>query len=441
MSSTLTMMESSSDTAFFKIKPTKRSNPEERTTLDVIHQHQLTLMTSEKSQVPGLKEKMSQLDREIHHTSDDILRGQLENKMIRMKEETEKKNKKDRVYDYFLNTGDVLFQYYEMQDAIAHGASSSMMERMRRKPGDVLSALESAINHEKQSTEISLEPITKETEKGTGTGIGTATGAGKVKGTGKKGKKKGPDTTQTLSRNGLLETYLQKIDPSYNKKQASLNDTSDECELCGEDMIFSQNEATLYCTGCGCVEFILIDSDRPSYKDPPRESSYYAYKRINHFNELLAQFQAKETTEIPDDIFGQILTELKKQRITDTTNIKYRSMRDILRKLKLNRLYDHIPHIINRLNGYNTPVMNRETEEKLRHMFKEIQPSFQKHCPKNRRNFLSYAYVLYKFCELLELDEFLANFPLLKNRDKLYQQSKIWQKICEDMRWEFIASV
>ena len=421
-------MDTSSDTAFFKIKPTKRSNPEERTTLDVIHQHQLSLMKSEEQQVSGLKDRLEQLNTQIEHTNDDILRGQLENKFIRMKEETDKKNKKDRIYDYFLNTGDVLFQYYEMQDAIAHGASTSMMERTRRKPGDVLSALESAIKQEESSP---VDDIKEQKE------IPLKKGKGGKKG--KKGQKK--DETQNLSRNGLLESYLQKIDPSYNKKQPSMNDTSDECELCGEDMIFSQNEATLYCTGCGCVEFILIDSDRPSYKDPPRESSYYAYKRINHFNELLAQFQAKESTEIPEDTFGQILTELKKQRITDTTNIKYRAMRDILRKLKLNRLYDHIPHIINRLNGYNTPVMDRETEEKLRHMFKEIQPSFQKHCPKNRRNFLSYAYVLYKFCELLELDEFLANFPLLKNRDKLYQQSKIWQKICEDMRWEFIASV
>jgi hypothetical protein len=30
----------------------------------------------------------------------------------------------------------------------------------------------------------------------------------------------------------------------------------------------------------------------------PREVSYYAYKRINHFNEWLAQFQAKECTDI-----------------------------------------------------------------------------------------------------------------------------------------------
>jgi predicted amidophosphoribosyltransferase len=216
---------------------------------------------------------------------------------------------------------------------------------------------------------------------------------------------------------------------------------SGECMECGADMMFSQTEAMLYCTECGMTEFILIDSDRPSYKDPPRESSYYAYKRINHFNELLAQFQAKGSTEIPQDVYDQIAAELKKQRITDFKSIKYKQMREVLRKLKLNRQYDHIPFIISRLNGSIAPVMTRETEEKLRHMFKEIQPSFQKHCPKNRRIFLSYSYVLYKFCELLGLDEFLASFPLLKNRDKLYQQSKVWQNICEEMRWEFIRSV
>jgi len=85
--------------------------------------------------------------------------------------------------------------------------------------------------------------------------------------------------------------------------------------------------------------------------------------------------------------------------------------------------------------------MSREVEERLRFMFKEIQSSFIKHCPKNRSNFLSYSYVLYKFCELLELDSYLQCFPLLKNRDKLYNQDKIWEKICADLRWQFIKSI
>ena len=49
--------------------------------------------------------------------------------------------------------------------------------------------------------------------------------------------------------------------------------------------------------------------------------------------------------------------------------------------------------------------MSRETEEELRRMFTEIQIPFQKFCPKDRKNFLSYSYVLHKFVQLLDLDE------------------------------------
>ena len=48
----------------------------------------------------------------------------------------------------------------------------------------------------------------------------------------------------------------------------------------------------------------------------PSEVSYFAYKRINRLNEWLAQFQAKESTEIPKDVFDLIWIEIKKERIT-----------------------------------------------------------------------------------------------------------------------------
>ncbi len=392
------------------MKPTKRGNPEERTTLDVMHQFQLKRIQEEQEESFQLKEEVAELQSQIEATQDDLVRGQLENQLIKLKEEYDTKKNGERIYDYLLDTGGILFDYYDIQDKILSGASGDHVQKAKRKPGDVLSALESAATQEP-------DPQVEQKPK-------------------KKGKKE-----QGLSRDMLLEQYLLKINPDYIKKSNELDDMSGECTECGADMLFSQNEAMLYCEECGMTEFMLIDSDRPSYKDPPRESSYYAYKRINHFNELLAQFQAKGSTEIPQDVFDQIVAELKKQRITDFTNLKYRQMREVLRKLKLNRQYDHIPYIISRLNGSIAPVMDRETEERLRHMFKETQPSFQKHCPKNRRNFLSYSYVLYKFCELLELDEFLASFPLLKNRDKLYQQSKVWEHICREMSWEFIRSI
>jgi ribosomal protein S27AE len=393
----------------FKVRNPKRIVHEEKTTLDVIHQQHLQKITDDKEESILIEEDMKEIQSRMNETTDDLVRGQLENKLTRLKQKLDSKQNEDRLYDYLLDTGDVLFDYYNLQDKISQGHTTSISQWTKRKPGDVLSALETA---EAIDNNVELEVVKP------------------------KGKQSEP-----INRDMLLDKYLHIINPEYVKKKSEVDDMTGECMDCGSDMMFSQNEAMLYCTECGMTEFILIDSDRPSYKDPPRESSYYAYKRINHFNELLAQFQAKGSADIPQDVLEQIINELKKQRITDFKVIKYRQMREILRKLKMNRQYDHIPYIISRLNGSIAPIMNRETEEKLRHMFKEIQPSFQKHCPKNRRNFLSYSYVLYKFCELLELDDFLDSFPLLKNRDKLYQQSKVWQCICEEMGWEYIRSI
>ena len=121
--------------------------------------------------------------------------------------------------------------------------------------------------------------------------------------------------------------------------------------------------------------------------------------------------------------------------------IDNKKMREFLKKLRLNKFYEHIPHIINRLNGRPPMIMSRELEENLRIMFKEIQAPFLKHCPKGRKNFLSYSYVLHKFVQLLGLDEYIPSFPLLKSREKLHNQDLIWQKICSDLNWEFIKSI
>jgi hypothetical protein len=164
------------------------------------------------------------------------------------------------------------------------------------------------------------------------------------------------------------------------------------------------------------------------------------YKRINHFCEWLSQFQAKESTDIPQDIYIKIRTELKKNRIYNIGEITLPIMKSILKKLRLHNYYEHIPHIISKITNKPPPTINREIEDKLKIMFREIQGPFAKHCPKTRINFLSYSYVLHKMCQLLELDEFLKCFPLLNSRDKLRLQDKIWEKICIENKWEYWPS-
>jgi len=321
--------------------------------------------------------------------------------------------------DYFLNVGNMMFQYYDAQETVAAGTNVS-----------------TSITRMPSNSVLSYFSVPEETETKSEQKIKTV----------KTKKASDIESTEGLNRDKMLEKYLAVIDPSAIKSGilpgSGIEPGWGACPACEVDMTFYQNEAKLGCPECGFEEFILIDSEKPSYKDPPREITYFAYKKINHFNEWLAQFQAKENTDIPHDVIEAVLAEIKKERINDPKRVKKEKIHQILQKLKLSKMYDHVQQIRNRIQQQMTTlVLSRENEERLQFMFKEIQPAFIKFCPKGRSNFLSYPYVLSKLCQLLELDEFLPCFQLLKSREKLYQQDQVWQKICTDMGWQFIRSI
>jgi hypothetical protein len=247
--------------------------------------------------------------------------------------------------------------------------------------------------------------------------------------------------TNEIDKN-IISEYISNIDDEYIYNKFDTDELLIyKCKLCNENMNFKLVESELYCLKCGYTEDILVNSDKISYKDVPRELSYFAYKRINHFNEWLAQFQAKETTLVPLSVFEDVNLELKKNINLKEIDIKYITIREILKSTNNNKYYEHIPLIINVITGKKAPLLVNYHEEKLRNMFKEIQIPFMKHCPDNRKNFLSYSYVLHKFCQLLDLDHLLEYFPLLKSREKLKQQDKIWIKICDELQWQYIPSI
>jgi hypothetical protein len=249
-------------------------------------------------------------------------------------------------------------------------------------------------------------------------------------------KKKNKNMTKTQ----MFDKYMSYVDSKYISDKDKEDDI-EVCKQCYQQKLFVHAEGLLICQKCGDQDYVFIDCDKPSYKEPPKEIAYFAYKRINHFNEHISQFQGKESTEIPDEIYDQIKKEIKKERISDLNSIKPEKIREILKKLDLNKYYEHIPHIINHINGIPPPNITKSQEETLRVMFKEIQIPFMKYCPPERQNFLSYTYVLHKFCELLELDDLLPCFPLLKSREKLQEQDAIWEKICNDLGWCFYKSI
>jgi hypothetical protein len=406
-------------------------------TLESLHSQQLSTFADEKTNLPELRAKLKAMKQELaiaerDYTSPHILAqvhdiqtlmkyGRLETQIQELETKIAGLESGSTVADYFLRVGNILFSYTDAQERIAAGEApyDPSPTKKSRMPSNSVCAYFTSTPEVDSTNKLVVQEV--KTAK-------TATNL---------------DNTMGFKRDKALETYMHALDPDGTGTDVAIANSMAEdfgnCPICDTEMYF--NDTFLDCPQCGHRDMILVDSEKPSYKDPPREMSYYAYKKINHLNEWLAQFQAKETTEISVAVLDQIKTELRKERITDMSKVKPSKLKEVIKKLKLHRCYDHVAHILNRLNGVSAPVLSREVEEKLRFMFKEIQFSFVKHCPKKRSNFLSYSFVLYKFCELLELDEYLPCFPLLKSREKLYMQDKIWQKICEDMSWEFIRTV
>ena len=234
--------------------------------------------------------------------------------------------------------------------------------------------------------------------------------------------------------------YLKNI-----QEPTSLHHIVDNVFVCKEcfvgEMIQLDYEGVLICNNSNCANQImyLVEHEKTSYKEPPKEVCFYAYKRINHFREILAQFQAKESTQIPDEIIKNIQKQIKKERINVAT-ITNKKAKEILKKFGYNKYYEHIPFIKDKL-GIKPPIMSPELEDKLCSLFMEIQRPYAKYCPDDRVNFLNYYYTIYKLCELLDETEFLPYFPMLKDREKQIEQDEIWKKICKELNWEFVPTL
>jgi len=385
-------------------------------------------------------------DEEIYEINRNLWNSNIElrEKIIDVKTKINELNNIDEI-EYYKNTSYILFQYYETvekqaninnvligKDNIIKSSSDLHMKQMKTIKTEskkkkinnssntinVLDALNN-INEEKKSYNINenINIVNNNDEKSLNI----------------------EENIIKEDKSTLVDKYMSIINKKHVRNVEEEN--IEMCKQCKIQMTCLQHDAIIICNNCGYQELLLVEQNRPILKQNTKDTSHFCYKRINHFREWCNQVQGKESTDIPDEIFEKILAEIKKEKIIDLKKITYTKMRDILKRLRINKYYEHINYIINRINGIPTPQFSPELEEKLCSMFRSIQAPFLKHCPKDRKNFLSYSYVLYKFFQILGLNEYLRYFPLLKSREKLYIQDQIWKKICIDLNYEIIPSL
>ena len=372
----------------FKPKNTKKILVSQKinTTLDGKHNEIIKeFKSNEENLIPALKEERLKLKKKLLKETISIEEElEIKDRLHDIKKQISDLKSSEK--EYLLSNSEYIFDYFENKKKVAEGTNKTTLLDNFFK-----------INKDKKSNTVASQEITN------------------------------------------IQKYLSNVDETFLDVGNFVIQTN-ICQGCFKgELIPEDNEGILVCNHCFKSIQYLVENEKPSYKEPPKEVCFYAYKRINHFREILAQFQAKETTQIPDEVLENIRLQIRKERI-NLEQITNKKAKDILKKLGYNKYYEHIPFIKDKL-GIKPPIMSPELEDTLCNLFMEIQGPYARYCPEDRVNFLNYYYTVYKLCELLDQRQFLPFFPMLKDREKRIEQDEIWKKICLELNWEFIATI
>ena len=210
----------------------------------------------------------------------------------------DKVSTQEDITNYYLENGELIFQYYDQKQnpnfmkkkRTSHNAKKSMKKdsilyylmKNRRKTPEEKKKEEKNLAGNKDNTDNNVNKDNKDN-------------------TDNKDNKDNKDNTDDLpiikkddgvykgmlkyiGKNDVIDKYMRKMDPNY-QVPLEYDENIDFCENCKCSMTIVHSEGIIRCEKCGMQEDILIDSDKPSYKDPPREMSYYSYKKLNHLSE------------------------------------------------------------------------------------------------------------------------------------------------------------
>jgi rRNA maturation endonuclease Nob1 len=240
-------------------------------------------------------------------------------------------------------------------------------------------------------------------------------------------------SAETNQKKHFYRTYRTLVDPEFTSIDEDTVNEENYCFNCNAFRVTFSEEAIMACQKCGSQSTVTQRYTKPSVEDPPTENKVYEYQRFTHLCNWIDNVQGKEPNPIPEHIINLIKKEIQREK-KDLDALTESDIRRYLKKYKTsnNTYYKHSTKILWIVTGIQPLQMTQEMEANLQNMFMAIQEPFERY--KNaRHNFSSYAYILYKFCQLLGYDEFLPKFKLHKNESLIYQHDQIWKKICLHM--------
>jgi hypothetical protein len=236
-----------------KVNSQKNINNLSNKTLDTQHSNKIEEFRNEQEHVTDEMSELENINIKLNEFAK-IGKSNLNNEQFdefiqitdRKKElenQLENSHRKSKEIDYYIDTADIIFQYYD----IIEKGDNNESDIQQKIPTDSILKYFTGI-----PSAVPLTPNNLPTESNT--------------------------KISDCDRASLLDKYLASIDSNYIKSFPEQD--MELCPNCGShDRIVLINDGFLQCNQCSTIENIIIDHEKPSYKDPPKEISYFAYKR------------------------------------------------------------------------------------------------------------------------------------------------------------------
>jgi len=312
-------------------KYNKSTNFNENITIDAKHNEMINQFKNQKESIPQLKEELKKMVSEYNNRDNSrkndieyiLYRDNLREKINELKNRINNIIKDDDIHKYYLEVGTLLHNYYENIELSKNCQSNSeKFEENLVNYDDILSdndeddeeneeneltnemnvSSKSDKNKEKNnknkkeiksvlnffnSKEQSIPKNDSKNDINNDSKETTSTKSNEN--TGNYTSMKISDFVKeeaTFKKKDILEEYLQKIDPNYISR-IKFDINTFKCSKCNLEMTLYPSDGIQICETCGIQQNIFIESDKPSFKDPPMEVCYFSYKRINHYNEFI----------------------------------------------------------------------------------------------------------------------------------------------------------
>ena len=196
---------------------------------------------------------------------------------------------------------------------------------------------------------------------------------------------------------------------------------------------------TEICEECGTFFYTPIYelSDLSNYNIKHKRD----YKKLDHFKEVLNQFQAKEDKVIPSEVIQRISEDLPPMLDTINNSFGIDIVRALLRKHKLSKYNENSQLIWSMVSFSRPPYIKKLTEEKLIRHFKQIVAVYEPLKNQRRTSFLNYYYVLYKLLDLMKETDLLPYVSLLRTKQRVREHDRVWHKICNELGWPFKPTI